>query len=61
MFITVKDYFDASEHFVNSNCICQIKQEDKYYVIELNDCDGTFVRITEDDYIKIKRVLERMG
>lgn len=63
MFITVKDYFDKSEHCINSNNIVQLKKEDdeKYSVIELNDYDGTFVRIDKDTYVNIKRTLERMG
>jgi len=61
MFFTVRDYFDNSKHLINSNSVCQIKEEGKHFVIELNDCDGTFVRIDEKTFNDIGKLLMRMG
>ena len=62
MFITIKDYFDDSKHLINSEHIVRVTDEGaEYCVIELDDCDGTFVRIDRDTYTSIKRTLERMG
>ena len=61
MFITVKDCRSENKRFINTNYIVQITQAKEWYVIELDDCDGTFVCIDRDTYTSIKRTLERMG
>ena len=63
MFIRVKDLMEH-EFIVNIQHILQIRpvctREGGNFAVDLNDNEGTFIRINETEYERLKRVLKNL-
>ena len=58
-FIRVRDCLNGRKHLINLNNICDIAETEvgTHFVIQLNDLDGTFVRIDKDTFDNLEKVL----
>lgn len=58
MFLVVEEYFNKKEVTINTDHIVQVyKESDDYFVIELDDSEGSFVRASNTFYSRFQKTL----
>jgi hypothetical protein len=59
MFLVVEEYFDKNEHIINTDRIVHVYPEkgEEYFVIELDDSEGSFVRASNTFYLRFQKTL----